>query len=159
MRTNDKVIEKVTKTLQKDYVSLRDMLIYQEPDGSYNLYESYNIQKKDGYCIINSTTLPKELIFTNLKNAVTWCIFDKRNKVVDSKRILELDARLAGIDTDIQLQMRLAKSAKDTETMLIHLAKLGEIRLKKSAMIREMNSYIENSNNWQLGKFTKKTEH
>jgi hypothetical protein len=159
MHTNEKAIDKLTKSFRKeDYASLRDMIIYQDPDGSYNLYESYNIQKKDGYCIVNSTTLAKSISFTNLRNAVTWCNFDKRNKVADSKRILELDAKIAGVETDIQLQLKLVKTAKDTESKLIHLAKLGEVRLKKTHMLREMSSYIENSMSWQIGKFTKKTE-
>lgn len=160
MHIKEKALDKFSKSLRtEDMIALRDTLIYQDADGTYNLYDSYTIRKKEGYCEVDSTTLSKPLNFNNVKNAVTWCNFDKRNRISDSKRIIELDARLSGIETDIQLQQKLAKTAKDVESKLIHLAKLGEFKLKKVAMVKELTSYIDNSTHWQLGKFAKKTEH
>jgi hypothetical protein len=96
------------------------------------------------------------LTFNSLKTAVAWCTNDKRVKVSDAKRILELDRCLCGVDADIQQHQKLAKKAKDIDAKLIYLAKLGEDKLKKRLMTAEMDAYVSESRSWQHRRFNAK---
>ena len=152
-----KMISKLERTVGHNSISkLQDISVFEDKDGSYNLFNKYTITKIKLMYEVTGPSIPDKLEFFTLKNAVAWCSFDKRIRVSDCKRIVQLDRNLAGIDTMIQQHQRLINSSKNVETELIYIAKLGEEKLKRKLMTEELEGYIQESKNWQLRRFKAK---
>ena len=153
----EKIIKKIENKIPKDFlIDLQDIVIYQESDGSYNLYSVYVITKQNGYYKVTAPSVQQPLMFNSLKNSVTWCSFDKRCKIDASKRIIELDQRLAGVETDIIIHQNLINKTKKIDDKLVYLAKLGEDKIKRKQMREELEGYISESVNWQNKRFNRK---
>lgn len=151
---NPKIINKVQDFLIKEIRSLEDVAIFKNEDGSYTLFDKYNIQKNsDHYLVI---TRSEELSFSTLKNAVTWCVFENRKKYMTSNRIKHLDQLISSSKVAIEIQRNILKRVKGIEDMLIHSAKLHEEELKKNTMLQEIEGYIQESIYWQTKKFSSK---
>ena len=134
--------------------SLQDLIIYQDTDGSYQLFNKYSIYKlSPAEYEVTSNTSDTKHVFNSLKNATAWCIFDKRDKFYETRRILELDNRLGGLDVDIQVHLNLYRKAKTADEQLIHIAKLKVDRIRKQMMTEELDSYTSDSKNWQYKRF------
>jgi hypothetical protein len=137
--------------------SLRDLIIYQEADGSYQLFNRYVINKKSAAEYAVTTEFSDDThMFNTLKNATAWCIFDKRDKFYEARRILELDNKLGGLDVDIMIHQKLFKKSKTDEDQLIFIAKLNEDRIKKQMIVDELDSYVSESKSWQERRFERK---
>lgn len=150
-------ISKLENSVLRDSIpALQDVSVLQDPNGDYQLFNKYTIRKTKNGVEVFGNSIVGSLFFNTLKSAVAWCTNDRRVKISDAKRILELDRSLCGIETDIQQHQKLAKTAKDVDSKLIYLAKLGEDRLKKKLMTREMDSYIQESRSWQNRRFNAK---
>lgn len=155
---NNTLDQRLERVMQKNVITeLTDIVVYQEEDGSYNLFNQYIINKvkNDHYAVAMTTTLTCHT-FTKLRNAVAWCTYDKRNRIMDAKRIIELDRYLDGVQTAIELYSQLTKKAKNVENKLIFLAKLTEEKSKKRILSDEMNDFVENSRVWQIKRFEQK---
>jgi hypothetical protein len=151
----EKQLEKLMKT---DFVGqLEDVIIFQNPDNSYELFNTYHINKNDNneYVVKMHTTFTSHN-FNTLKHAVAWCTFDKRNLLYQSNRILKLDSLLAGLEVDISLHTKLFKKAKNADDRLIFLSKLSEDKLKKRQITDELYTYINDSKRWQTNRFNTK---
>ena len=151
----EKQLEKLMKT---EFVGkLEDVIIFQNPDNSYELFNTYHINKNDTneYIVKMHTTFTTHN-FNTLKHAVAWCTFDKRNLIYQCKRILTLDNLLAGTEVDISLHTQMFKNAKNTEDRLIFLSKLSEDKLKKRQITDELYTYINDSKKWQTRRFNSK---
>ena len=144
--------------MKTDFVGqLEYVIIFQNPDNSYELFNTYHINKNnnDEYIVKMHTTFTTHN-FNTLKHAVAWCTFDKRNMLYQSNRILKLDNLLAGLDVDISLHTKMFKNAKNTEDRLIFLSKLSEDKLKKRQITDELYTYINDSKRWQTKRFNTK---
>jgi hypothetical protein len=91
-----------------------------------------------------------------LKHAVTWCTYDKRNRIMESKRILDLDHQLTSLDSAIAIHQNLTKRTKNTEDKLIYLAKMGEEKVRRSRICKELEQYVVESKLWQAKRFNAK---
>jgi len=154
--TND-FFTKLEKIIPKDTINnLADLSVCRDQDGSYHLFDKYTIRRvKDEYEVtIHSFDTNKT--FYTLKHAVAWCTFDKRNKIVDSNRIYDLDKKVAGLESTIQGHQKLIKSAKNMDDKLIYLAKLGEEKMRKKQLYDELSHYIASSKSWQTNRFNTK---
>ena len=148
---------KLKKVIPKETINnLADLSVFKDQDGSYHLFDKYIISRvKDEYQVtINSFDTNKT--FYTLKHAVAWCTFDKRNRIVDSNRIYDLDKKVAGLESTIQGHQKLIKSAKNMDDKLIYLAKLGEEKMKKRQLYDELGRYIDISKSWQTSRFNTK---
>ena len=153
--TSNKIIEKVTKFLTNEFTqTVGNIAIFKNDDGSYELFDRYIISetKNDTFTVSirNSYTIK---IFNSLKNAVTWCTFEKRNKFYQSTRIEQLDTAIGSINVSINIHQTLIKKSKELDKKMIYIAKLNEERLRRKSMATEMNSYIVESKYWQTKKF------
>jgi len=149
---------KIERVIKPDQLSaLQDVCVFLDGDGTYQIFNRYAIKKVDDTYQVSGSSIIDNMTFYSLKNAVTWCTFDHRVKMSDCKRISELDRRLAGIDTDIAQHQKLAKKAKNTDDKLIFLAKLGEEKIIRREMLSQLSTYISESHNWQLRRFSKKS--
>jgi hypothetical protein len=150
--------KQLEKLMQTEFVGqLEDVIIFQNPDNSYELFNTYHINKNnnDEYIVKMHTTFTTHN-FNTLKHAVAWCTFDKRNMLYQSNRILKLDNLLAGLEVDISLHTKMFKNAKNTEDRLIFLSKLSEDKLKKRQITDELYTYINDSKRWQTKRFNTK---
>jgi hypothetical protein len=153
---SEKIIRKIERVIPKDQIkSLQDIVVYQDPDGTYQLFETYSIEKIDSAYVVSSNSLSKNLSFSVLKNAVTWCTYDKRNKILDANTIIDLDHKLSRIDSDINIRQAMVKKAKNSEDKLIYIAKLGEDKLRRKQMVEQLDDYIRESRNWQIKRLSK----
>lgn len=137
-----------------DFQKLLDVIIFQETDGTYNLFNKYYIKKKNENDIVVSLINGDNInSFYNLKNAVCWCVFDKLGKYGLADRVVNLDLSLSSVEVHIAIHSKLFKKAKKTEDKLIYLAKLNQDKLQKKAMSEELSQYIRDSYTWQQQRF------
>jgi hypothetical protein len=131
---------------------ISDLLVIKNDDGTYFLFGSYYIVRQDvnNYVVF---TQDQQASFSSLKNAVTYCVFDKNRKYKEVKRIQELDDLIGGLDAQIEQHSRIV-SKSDSDVKDIMLAKLYENRLKKKQASEELTEYINLSKYWQTKKFT-----
>ena len=150
--------KQLSKLMNPNFIGdLEDVIIFQNTDGSYELFNTYCINKtsKDNYIVTMLTTFTTHQFHT-LKHAVAWCTFDKRNMLSQANRIIILDNLLAGIEVDITLHTKIFKNAKNSNDKLIFLAKLSEDKLKKRRFTDELYTYINDSKKWQTNRFNRK---
>ena len=150
--------KQLEKLMQTEFVGqLEDVIIFQNTDNSYELFNTYHINKNNTneYIVKMHTTFTSHN-FNTLKHAVAWCTFDKRNLIYQSNRILKLDNLLAGLEVDISLHTKMFKNAKNSDDRLIFLSKLSEDKLKKRQITDELYTYINDSKKWQTKRFDTK---
>jgi hypothetical protein len=155
---NNKLFNKLTKKISKEVLdTLGDLSVIQNSDGSYHLFNKYNIQKVNDTYVIQMDKIAGNKIFYVLKNAVTWCTYDKKNNIYESNRIFDLDKKLASLDTSILVHQRLAKNTKKMDDKLMYLAKLGEEKMQHRILSEELTAYVESARIWQNKRFNVKS--
>jgi hypothetical protein len=137
-------------------VQLSEMSIFEtEVSGEYSVFGKYLIVKTaDGIDVLN---LYRELIhsFGSMKNALCWCIYDKRGKYPSANRIMDLDRRLVGYKVNYDMHKKLFKKSKDSELKLIYLAKLNEDNIHKKQAQSEIDYFVRESYAWQQRQYGK----
>jgi hypothetical protein len=134
--------------------TLLDLIIFQEEDGTYNLFGKYIITPKSSFeYVVTSTTSYLCASFASLRNATAWCIMDKREKLYEARRVQEIDLALSGFDIGIAQHQKLLKKAKTSDNQLVYFAKLTDDRLKKKKLTDELNGYIQNTKTWQTKRY------
>lgn len=152
--TNEKVVNRITGFFDKSFVGkTSDLSIFLIDDGTYEVFGKYYIKKSNDSYFITGKFNFFEISFSSLKYAITWCIFDKQNKIDKTKRIALLDKMISSCDLAINVHKKLLKTSDELEYTLIHAAKLSEEKRKKYLMLQEMQDYMEESKRWQIQKF------
>jgi hypothetical protein len=154
---NDIMLNKISQFLTKEFLqSMSNIAMVQNTDGSYEFFNRYKVQQvKIGYEVHLKYNSDIKL-FSSLKNALTWCIFENRTKFSQARRIEYLDNMIAGTEVSIEVHKNLIKKTTNTESQLIYIAKLSEEQAKRKLMIQEMTSFVNESKNWQTRKFVAK---
>lgn len=139
---------KLTNIINKELTKkIKDVLVMKNDDGSYDLFGRYKITvNENGYFVVEIHDKYEKfdnIVFSSLKHAVTWCVFDKNNKFKDIKKIIELDTDISSLDVSIAQHKKLAEKSQDLELKDIYIAKLTEAKLKKRAKMTEIKSYID----------------
>ena len=81
----NKIVKKIADFLTREYnANNAEISIFKNQDGSYELFNKYIINKINNRYQVNKKVSYTSKNFSTLKNAVTWCIFDKRNKIRES---------------------------------------------------------------------------
>ncbi len=151
------IFTKLKKVIHEDTINnLADLSVFKDQDGSYHLFDKYVIRRVNDEYEVTMYSVDTKKIFYTLKHAVAWCTYDKRNKIVDSNRIYDLDKIVAGLESTIQGHQKLIKSAKNMDDKLIYLAKLGEEKMKKRRIYDELGRYVAISKTWQNNRFNTK---
>jgi|688.fasta_scaffold16299_15 hypothetical protein len=150
-------INKLEKFFTKELTSeLKDVMIINDGGNNYELFGKYFVSPTpSGYFKVSIKTAYEVHEFANVRNAVTWCIFDNAKKYSEANRIKDLDLRLCSMEVDLAIHKKMAKNAKDPSNKWIYLIKLQEDNLKKKMMLNEMSSYINTSKTIQAQKFRK----
>ncbi len=155
---NDLNLKKINSffspTLEK---SVSSILITVDDEGNYELFDKYIIsKKKDNTIVVNFKYSYTTKQFSTLPIAVSWCIFDKRNRISETQRIEYLDAILSGLNTSIIVHKKGLNTTKDEEAKHISLAKLSEDEHKKKILNKELTKLILDSKMYQLKQFGQK---
>lgn len=138
----------------KDLVrKIHDLFIVREYDGSYNLFGKYVVHENNGLYKVTVLNDDKFGVFGTLKNAVTWCVFEKNNKYKEKRRLEELDELLASTDVSIAIHAKLVQRTVDLESKSIYQAKLVEEKRKKRYLLKEINDYNNLSKYMQRKKY------
>lgn len=134
---------------------LMNKFIIKDDNGVYYLYGKYNIisnkSKKTFEVFVQGTHT--HFTFYSLKNAVTWCICDKRMRIVDSDRVNRLDKDVFRVETSLQIFESLIKKTRDMDQKLIYMAKQSQEKIKKKNIKYELERLIKDANHWQLSQF------
>lgn len=153
MRNNLKLDPLLAKDLTE---KLKEILISKNTDGSYSLFGKYKIVPNDQglYSVKVLIDINKpEVSFSSLKHAVTWCTFDQLKKYKESRRVEEIDLLLDSEEVNIvQLQRRI-QTCVDVDEKSILFAKFYNHRMKKRALIAEIERYVSESKYYQSKKF------
>lgn len=131
-----------------------DLLFVKNEDGSVFLLNKYTIKPlKNGYFKLTMDTRDHIHYFSSMKNAVTWCIHDKKMKYSAAARIKELDMLITSLSTSMEIHKKLIFKTEDKQSKLIYTAKLNEEQMKKRTLQQEMDAYVNMSRYWQTKKF------
>jgi hypothetical protein len=130
--------EKIARSMFKE---LLNTLIYTDDGGNYILFDKYTIYKKKGYYQVVKYGVVSEMIFTSVKNAATWAILDHHTKIVEARRVAELDALLTSVlvDKSIHLKMQTSGSLEARE---INRDKFLHDMYKQNRFRQELDKYI-----------------
>jgi hypothetical protein len=130
--------EKMVRSVYKD---LLKTLIYTNESGDFILFEKYVIHKRKGHYEVEKTNVAHQLQFTSVKNAATWAILDHHNKIVEAKRVCELDAALTSILVDKGIHMKL-QSSGSLESREINRDKFLHDVHRQNRFRQELDKYI-----------------
>ncbi len=82
-------------------------LIYNTDEGVYILYEKYQITKNKNTCVVERFTDGSLFVFSKLRIAATWAILDRYNKIVEAKRVIDLDSKIASLQVEADIHKKL----------------------------------------------------
>jgi hypothetical protein len=134
--------------------ALRGSIVYEVGKDEYELFGEYNISRKPNNFVVEKHGTFTVRHFSTLRNAVIWTTLDKRNLIVESNRVVELDIMLTGADTNLEVHKRLADKAKDIEMKLTYIVKLQEDKAKKKQISDELDKFAANTKTWQYKQFS-----
>lgn len=150
----DKLVEKISTFLNKEFnKKTGDVSVFENTDGSYEVFNRYRISKDKLGFRVSVKNESQEKIFSSVKVALTWCIFEKKKDYVKSLRIEYLDIMINGTEMAINNHRRLVKGAKDTHAKLVYIAKLSEEKARYKSMSTELAKCIIESRYWQNKNF------
>jgi hypothetical protein len=144
------ILSKMLEKVELDKIA--EKLVIQE-DNTYILFNEFYIQKVNGiYRVFTQKTSLSET-FNNLRNAVIWTSFYKRNKIADSRRVKELDSLLEGTMFNIERHQKLYKTTKDLNQKSIYFDKLTDDKARRNSINTELNSLAIEVKKWQESMF------
>lgn len=157
MKTKSSISFSKLNSIASDIIEqIGDKIIYTEEDGSYCVFNKYKLSYRPYQTIVSYINGHEIHRFYNIKNAISWCIYDHRSRFYDSRRIIDLDRQLASVDVDIVIHRRLYSSKKNSEREIYEL-KLNEDMVKKISIIKMLQNYINTSKEWHINRLNAKT--
>lgn len=158
MTNSEHVLSKLNNFVNREYDKAVKVSIFRNDDGSYELFDVFVINKTEDRFIVEKKTSYISKTFYSLKNAVTWCIFEYKNKLNESNRVESLDRVLNSVLAEIDLHKYLVEKTSDVNKKLIYLSKLSDNRARKRGVLKELNYLINNSRHLQLQQFAKNNQ-
>lgn len=150
-------VTKLAKFFDKEIKDSKNLLIVLN-NGTYQLFGRYKIEPNSTYCEVYDTKTKQTVQFSTLKYATAWCILTDSNKFVESRRLQLLDLKLCSLDTDMQIHRKMLKSSCDLDAKLLYSIKLQEDSYNRRIVIKEIDTYINNSKTLQDRNFAGKKE-
>lgn len=152
MNENSK-FKMLKKLLSKNEIAaLEESLIITLNDG-YELFGEYTIRKEDNVFVVNKYSTDLQKHFYSLKNAVVWICMYKRDNVATANRVAELDVLLESAIACVELHETLWNKSKDITAKVVYDAKIQESKMKKTIILTELSSYVNDTNRWQEKRF------
>ncbi len=88
----------------KELDDLQDISIFETSKDNYVVFKNYNVIKKSK-TDVDVRLINGDLVhsFSSMRNAICWCIFDKRGKYVLASRIITLDRGISNEEVQINV--------------------------------------------------------
>lgn len=135
---------------------IQEVIFTTDNSGKYYLFGKYAIIKHKSFYKVCSLHSDNSLIFSSLKNATAWCVFNNAGKHVDARRIESLDLKLCSIDVDIAVHKNKIKNSTSDYITLISITKLQQDNYKRRLILSELTHYIDNCKRIQDNNFRTK---
>ena len=151
---SEKQMFEILKSLlsQAEIEKLSESLIITIP-GGYELFGEYTINKvKIGYSVRKYRTALDEH-FYSLQNATIYAILHKRNKIVEAKRMLELDILYENANAELERHRKHGLTFQDSDARYIAFSKYEEARHKRKIYGSEIQNYLQETKVWQETRF------
>jgi len=127
------------QAFRREFHDLLPNMIYQQDDGSYQVFGHYRIQREQlGYRLFCGAT--DIGVFGSTRSALSWCIADKNQAYNRAREIAQTDLQLTQIKNDIAVRAAMGDRSRNPqfkeqvwtklETKIIH-KKILENRLAK----------------------------
>ena len=117
------------KAFRKEFPKILPNLIFQNEDGSFEVFGRYVIKKEKAVCRVFCSDADMG-VFTSTKTALSWCIAIKFANYNLARDILILDNKLRSLTNDINTRANIADRSKSSvfqetvetklETKIIH---------------------------------------
>ena len=119
------------RIFRQEFRGLMDQMIFQNENGEYAVFGRYVIRPgSDGYQVFCAAT--DVGVFTNTRNALSWCIADKHKSYALARDLHRLDQKLGHITNDIAVRAAIGdRSIKPQFREDIEIKLEGKIILKK----------------------------
>lgn len=149
---------KVKTFVETQISNLKKSLIFKNADGSYNLFEKFTIVPQNKHFVVYVLDYMniEKIVFSSLKNAVTWCILKNKNKIKEYTSLKELDFCIDSLNFSIKLHQKLLNSASTTQDQIIYAMKLEEDKRNKEIVLEKINQHIWFSKNLENNKLLTK---
>lgn len=139
LNTQKKIETFVTKEFNQE---LKNYTILKEDHNTYLLFDKFKVYKNKNGFTVSYYRISESYFFCDIRNAITFCIFENFNNYVDANRMKDLDRILSDIDFSNNLQNKLIKKSKTKEQKLLHHIKLNEGLHRKKFAVEELEKLI-----------------
>lgn len=122
--------------------------------GEYNVFGRFRIKPTGNEYKVDDIVLRQTVMFSSLKNALTWCTLTDCKKYKNSSRLVALDLKLISLELDISVHKKKIKSTLDNNRS-VYITKLQEDTYRKRLILAEMEELIKQSKRLQEDRFHK----
>lgn len=141
--------QKIESFLEKEIIDSIAKISIIKSNDCYILFGKYEIDKHQDLYRVNYINYFDSILFSNLKSAVTWCIYHSKGKLSECREIEHLDFKIASIIIDITQTQMLINKTSLREIRHIYTTKLEEYILKKQYLLTRINYYMDVASKWQ----------
>jgi len=135
--------EKIERFVTKEFSKhLKNFTIVKDEKNNILLFDKFKVFKKNNVYQVSLCRITESYFFCDIKNAITFCIFEHYQNYNDANRIKDLDRILGNIDFTINLQNKLIKKSKTKEQKLVHYIKLHQEAYRKKFAVQELEKLI-----------------
>ena len=128
--------------------NLKNWFILQNDDGTYLLFNKFHIVNENKKFLVYQLTNSVIETFNDVKNAVTWCIFEKLGKYYEAEEVKNLDRKLETICVNQIRHNYLIRNTKEKQQRILYFTKLTEELAKKKVTEEQLDFYINTSRYW-----------
>jgi hypothetical protein len=105
------------------------------------IYNKYVLRKTvNGVELYVRAGVQPIISFSCAKHALIWAILDHNNKIMEAKRVRELDTQYAGVTVDVAIHTKL-RSSGNSEKYLINSSKLQHDLDKQKQIVAHLDKY------------------
>lgn len=149
-----KSVAKLSKFFDKAMRADAKHLLITFADGEYNVFGRFSIKSAGTEYIVDDIVIKQTVVFSTLKNALSWCTLTDCKKYKHSDRLSALELKLLSLELDIAIhKKKLKTTTQDDRTVC--LTKLQEDTYRKKMVLAEIEELIKQSKRLQEDRFHK----
>lgn len=138
MKVTDRALSTLISTIRPE---LWGNLVYQNDNHSYVLFNKYILIKTQNGCCVTRHSDENKFLFSSLKIATAWCTLDRYNKIIESRRVQELDNSISSAIAE-KINLNRLRGRANPEQKEIYRDKLLQIVSHQKQFQWELDKYI-----------------
>ena len=153
-------INTVLERISSDIISdLKDIVIFEIDRNTYDLFQKYQIRFTQGVYTMATKFSNISHVFSTLKSAVSWCIYDYYGKMYEANLILDMDRQIYDLENKIKIQEKILQNKKiESESRAVYEIKRESNIRKKQSALRILADAVQHANYLQRQKFKSKSK-